>query len=139
MTTYTSAITVHAPAHKVFDALTRPELVARWQFGRQLTTSWKGGSEIRFRTEWDDKVRVLEQWGTVLEVRPNELVKYNLFTPRPGSQDQIENYCVTSYVLTDDNGKTKVELIQEDDRANAFASPPLQNILASLKDVAEAY
>lgn len=142
MATHTSAITVHASAQKVFDALTQPELVARWQFGRKLITTWEAGSAIRFRTEWDGNARVLEQWGTVLEVRANELVRYNLFTPRPGSEDRIENYCVTSYVLTEGDGPTKgqtqVELRQEDGRAHALGQAPLENILLSLKEVVEA-
>lgn len=138
MATHTSAITVHASAQKVFDALTQPELVARWQFGRKLTTTWEAGSAIRFRTEWDGNARVLEQWGTVMEVRTNELVRYNLFTPRPGSEDRTENYCVTSYILTESDGQTKVELHQEDGRAHALGRAPLENILLSLKEVVEA-
>jgi len=99
MATHTSEILVHASASRVFDALTKPELVARWQFGRALRTTWEAGSEIRFRTEWDGGVRVVEQWGTVREVLPGRVVEYDLFTPRPGSEDVAENYCVTRYVL----------------------------------------
>jgi uncharacterized protein YndB with AHSA1/START domain len=136
MATYISAITTNASPHRVFDALTQPELIRRWQFGREVITDWKKGSEIRFRTGTGENV--LEQWGTVLEVRKNELVKYNLFTPRPGLADSIENYCVTSYVLSDDNGKTKIEIIQEDNRPGGFVPPTLERILVGLKEVVEA-
>jgi uncharacterized protein YndB with AHSA1/START domain len=137
MATYTSAITTHASAQQVFDALTKPALVKRWQFGRELTTDWKPGERISFRSGTGDDV--LEQWGTVLEVRANELIRYNLFTPRPDLEDRIENYCVTSYLISDDNGETRIELIQEDNRVGGFVAQSLVRILESLKEVAEAY
>ena len=135
MATHTSAITIEASTQKVFDALTNPELVKLWQYGRVLATDWTTGSEIRFSAESEGKV--FEQWGTVLEVRSNELIKYNLFTPAPGLEDKIENYCVTSYVLTNDNGNTRIEIIQEDNRPNGFVPTTLKGILVSLKEIAE--
>jgi uncharacterized protein YndB with AHSA1/START domain len=135
MATHTSTITINASTQKVFEALTKPELIKLWQHGRMLTTDWKTGGEIKFRTQLEEKV--LEQWGTVLEIRTNELIKYNLFTPRPDLEDKIENYCVTSYVLTNDNGQTKVEIIQEDNRPNGFVAETLKPILVSLKRMAE--
>jgi uncharacterized protein YndB with AHSA1/START domain len=136
MATYTSAITTHATAQQLFDALTKPELVRLWQFGRELTTDWKTGGRISFRTGTGEDV--LEQWGTVLEVRDKELIKYNLFTPRPDLEDRIENYCVTCYVISDDNGETRIQLIQEDNRPGGFVAQTLDRILELLKEVAEA-
>lgn len=135
MATYTSAITTQASSQQVFNALTRPELVRLWQFGRELTTDWKAGGRISFRTGTGDDV--LEQWGTVLEVRANELIRYNLFTPRPDLEDSIENYVVTSYVISEDEGATRIELIQEDNRQGGFVAQSLVRILESLKEVAE--
>ena len=131
-----SAILIQASTQKVFDALTKPELVKLWQYGRAVTTDWKPGSEIKFSTEWEGNV--LEQWGTVLDTRTNELIKYNLFTPAPGHEDKAENYCITSYVLTNDNGQTRLEIIQEDNRPNAFTPGTLEPILVSLKKIVEA-
>ncbi|MCW3085826.1 MAG: ATPase [Bacteroidetes bacterium] len=135
MATHIAEITINAAADTVFDALTKPELIQRWQFNRMLLTDWKTGSEIKFRTETEGKIS--EQWGTVLEVKKNELVKYNLFTPRPDLADKIENYAVTSYILTDKNGQTNVEIIQEDNRPDGFTPVSLQPILAALKNVIE--
>jgi uncharacterized protein YndB with AHSA1/START domain len=136
MPTITSAITIRATAERVFDTLTRPGLMELWQHGRVVTTDWKAGSKIRFRTEWAEGS--IEQWGMILEVKANVLLKYNLFTPKPGIEDSIENYCTTSYVLTADNGQTKLEIIQEDNRPNAFNPGTLMPILVSLKKVAES-
>ncbi len=132
MATYTSTISTKAPAQKVFDALTQPELVKQWQYGKQLITDWQVGGAIRFSAEYEGKS--LEQWGTVLDLRPNELVKYNLFTPRPNQEDRIENYTITSYVITRENGTTHIQLIQEDNRLQVFAPQSLKGILVALRD-----
>ena len=135
MTTHNSIINIKASTQKVFETLTKPELVKLWQFGRLVITDWKVGSEIKFKTEINGTVIV--QWGTVLEIRPNELIKYNLFTPRPDLEDKKENYSVTSYVLTANKDQTQVEIIQEDNRPNGFAPTTLSPILASLKQITE--
>lgn len=134
-----SKITINASTQRVWDTLTKPELVKLWQYGSDLLTTWEIGTEIKFRTEWEGKI--FEQWGTVLEMRQNELIKYSLFAPRPGLVDKPENYFVMNYVLTEDNGKTKLEIIQEDNRPNAVQEGEQNEenpILKSLKDIAES-
>ncbi|MEO5641885.1 MAG: SRPBCC domain-containing protein [Bacteroidia bacterium] len=135
MATHRAAIIIDAPAPAVFEALTKPELVKLWQFNKEVITDWKTGSEIKFRVELEGKV--LEQWGTILEMRVNELVKYNLFTPQTDKEDKIENYNVTSYLLTEQNGQTNVEIIQEDNRATGFIPVNLTPVIAGLKKVVE--
>jgi uncharacterized protein YndB with AHSA1/START domain len=138
MATNISIIKINASIQKVWDTVTKAELVKLWQFGSDLLTTWEVGSDIKFRTEWGDKV--FEQWGKILEIRPNELVKYSLFAPRPELEDKPENYFIMSYVLTSENGQTKLEIIQEDNRPNAIQEE-LQGeenpILKSLKELAE--
>ena len=138
MATNISIIKINAPIQKVWDTITEAELVKLWQFGSDLLTTWEVGSDIKFRTEWEGKV--FEQWGKVLEVRPNKLVKYSLFAPRPELEDKPENYFIMSYVLTSENGQTKLEIIQEDNRPNAVQEEPQGEenpILKSLKELAE--
>ena len=135
MATHTATVITNASAEKVFDALTKPELVQLWQYGRVVTTDWKEGRAIRFRTEVEGYVT--EQWGTILAIRKNELIRYNLFTPRPDMEDRPENYSVTSYVITEDNGQTKIEIIQEDNRPSGFTPKTLKGILVALRKVAE--
>ena len=85
-----STVIINAPVQKVWEALTQPELVKLWQYGSDLLTDWKVGSEITFTTEWEGKI--FEQWGKILEIKTNELIKYSLFAPRPGLEDKPENY-----------------------------------------------
>jgi len=131
MAIHETDITINASPEKVFDALTNPEQMKRWQYGREVFTNWKVGSPIRFEAHSEDGV--LKQWGTVLDIRQNELVKYNLFTPRPDLEDTLENYSVTSYVLSASGEQTKVDLIQEDNRPSGFTPLTLKPILVALK------
>ena len=138
MPTNISTITIEASLQKVWDALTKPELVKRWQFGSELVTSWEAGSDIKFRTEWGDKI--FEQWGKILEVQPTRILKYSLFAPAPGLEDKPEHYFIMSYILTDENGKTCLEIIQEYNRPGALQEAPQGEdnpVLRSLKDLVE--
>lgn len=140
MATNISTISINATQSKVWDTLTKPELVKLWQYGSDLLTDWKIGGEIRFRTEWQGTI--FEQWGQVLDFKPTKLLKYNLFAPRPGLEDIPENYFVMSYLLTTGSVHTKLEIIQEDNRPNAVQEAPQGDenpILQSLKKIAERH
>ena len=133
-----STVCINATKEKVWDTLTKPGLVKLWQYGSDLITNWEIGSDIKFRTEWEGKI--FEQWGKVLEIKPTEILKYNLFAPRPGLEDKPENYFIMSYVLTTENDQTKLEIIQEDNRPDAVQEKPQGEenpVLQSLKKVAE--
>ncbi|MBS7256688.1 SRPBCC family protein [Flavobacterium branchiicola] len=139
MATNISVIILNAPAEKVWNVLTQPEIVKQWQYGSDLITDWKVGNEIRFRNEWEGQV--FEQWGTVLEVIPNQKIKYSLFFPRPELEDKPENYFIMSYILTEENQKTKLEIIQEDNRPGAVQEKPQGEenpILQGLKALIES-
>ncbi len=138
MATNISTIKINAPKQKVWDALTNPVLVKLWQYGSDMITNWEVGNDIRFTTEWEGKI--FEQWGKILEIQPNELIKYSLFAPRPDLEDKPENYFVMSYVLTSEDGLTKLKVVQEDNRPNAIQEEPQGDenpILQALKKVAE--
>jgi len=137
MPTHTAEIIIEASTQKVFEALTKPELITLWQYGRVVTTDWKVGGNIKFRSEWEGSAETLEQWGTILDIRPNECIKYRLFTPRHDLEDKVEHYCVTSYILVNEEGHTRVELFHQDNRPNGFAPTTLKPILAALKRIAE--
>ncbi|KQO29728.1 ATPase [Flavobacterium sp. Leaf82] len=122
MATNISTIYLDAPIDKVWNTLTKPELVKQWQYGSDLITDWKIGNEIRFKNEWEGQV--FEQWGTILEVVTNKKIKYSLFFPRPELEDKPENYFIMSYILSEENQKIKLEIIQEDNRSGAVQERP---------------
>jgi uncharacterized protein YndB with AHSA1/START domain len=141
MSTHTSRIMIHAPANRVWDAITKPELVKQWQYGSDLLTDWQVGSDIRFHSEWEGKV--FEQWGKVLDVVPYKLIRYTLFAPRPGLEDKPENYFVMSYVLNEEGNNTLLAIEQNDNRPETGVQESHdddgQSVLSALKSIAEAY
>jgi len=95
--------------------------------------------EISFSSEWEGQI--FEQWGKVLSYNPHENLSYSLFAPRPGLEDKPENYLVMHYQLSDEDGQTRLEIIQEDHRANAVQEPPQGEenpVLRQLKILAES-
>jgi uncharacterized protein YndB with AHSA1/START domain len=134
-----STLKLNAPVHKIWDTLTKPELVKQWQYGSELITDWKVGSQIRFRAEWEGKV--FEQWGKVLEIVPYKLIRYSLFAPRPDLEDKPENYFVMNYILTEEKNCVRLDIIQEDNRQGAVQESPQGEenpVLGALKRLIES-
>lgn len=117
-----STILINNSRQKVWDCITRPEFVKQWQYESELMTDWITGHKISFRSEWEGKY--YEQWGTVLSYNPPESLSYSLFAPSPGLDDKPENYFIMHYKLTDEDGQTRLEIIQEDHRPHAVQEPP---------------
>ena len=138
MATNISRLTINASKEKVWEALTEPEKVKAWQYGSELTTDWKVGNEIRFKSEWEGKI--FEQWGTILEFEPNERLKYNLFAPRPHLDHKPENYFEMEYKLTEKENGTELLIVQEDNRSGAKQEPEQGEenpVLKMLKELIE--
>jgi len=139
MATNISTINIKASPEKVWDTITKPELVKLWQYGSDLTTDGKVGDDIRFTTAWEDKI--FEQWGKLLEIKPNELLRYSLFAPRPDQEDKAENYFEMNYVLSAENDGTKLVILQIDNRPGAKQEEPQGEenpVLQLLKQTAES-
>ena len=139
MKTTDSVVNIIAPASKVWRALTVPDLVKQWQYGSDLLTTWKPGSPIIFRNEWNGQV--FEQKGTVLEFEPGSRLKYSLFFPQPGLQDIPENYFFMTHELTESIGLTTVLFRQEDPRPTppnaSSGGEEGPDVLSSLKELVE--
>ncbi|HEY1074293.1 MAG TPA: SRPBCC domain-containing protein [Patescibacteria group bacterium] len=102
---------INAPIEKVWDALTKPELVKQYFFGVDLVTDWVEGSDIIYKGEWEGVP--FEEKGTVLKVdKPTQLVS-NYWSPSYGLPDTIENRQVITYDLEENDGKTTVSISQE--------------------------
>jgi uncharacterized protein YndB with AHSA1/START domain len=118
MKTSDSIVEIHAPASKVWLALTVPALVKQWQYGSDLLTTWEPGTPIIFRNEWNGQI--FEQKGTVLEFVPASRLRYSLFFPHSDLQDIPEHHFFMTYELTESGGLTSLLVRQEDPRP----SPP---------------
>ncbi len=87
--------TIHAPVSKVWDGLTLPELVKQYFFGTTLVTSWKPGTPIYFRGEWEGKA--YEDRGIVLQYQAGKMLEYNYFSSWSDLPELPENYQVIRY------------------------------------------
>jgi len=111
MYTAKQSITIAAPRTKVWEALTKPELVKKYFFGTNVESSWKKGDPIRFTGEWDGKP--YEDKGTILDIEKNKLLKYSYYSSFSGKPDVPENYSNVTYKLTDMGGNTEYVVEQE--------------------------
>lgn len=140
----TSKVHIEARPQTVWAVVTDPAYVKQWQYGSVLHTTWTVGSPVRFTSEW--KGQTFEQWGTVLAVEPPARLRYSLFAPRPGLEDQPENYFTMIYTLAAVDGGTDLTITQEDPREvgggegsdNEESNDEENPVLAALKRVAES-
>lgn len=95
--TVSKTITINATALAVWDALTNPEKIKIYLFGTETITNWKVGSQIVFQGNYDG--HVYKDKGNVLEIKENELLKYNYWSSMSGTEDKIENYFIVTYTI----------------------------------------
>ena len=134
-----SKITINAPASKVWEALTRPELIKQYMFGSDVISDWKVGSPIIYRGEWQGKP--FEDKGKILQMEPGRSLVSTHWSPLSGVPDSPENYHTVSYHLSEKDGKTEVTLTQ-DNNANeeekAHSEQNWKQALDGLKKLVES-
>jgi uncharacterized protein YndB with AHSA1/START domain len=127
---------VDATREALWRCLTEPALVARWQYGARLETTWEPGSAIRFTVATDSGE--LAQWGEVLSVDAPAALSYTLFAPRPGLEETAANRFTMRYDLADDAGATVLTVTMEDPRDGAIERADDDSpVLGALRDLAE--
>ena len=131
-------VNIHAPVSKVWDALTKPELIKKYFFGTDTKTDWKPGSPIRFAGEWEGKS--YEDKGTILEIQPNKLIKYNYWSSMSGIEDKPENYVIITYELSGDDNDVTLTVSQEnipDEKMKAHSEENWNKVVSGLKKLVE--
>ena len=132
-------VVIDAPAGKVWEALTRPELISRYLFGTKTETTWQVGSPLRFRGEWEGKT--YEDKGTILANEPNKRLKYDYWSSMSGMEDKPENYMTVEFILSPaSEERTRLELVQgniKDEQSRDHSMDNWKHVLAELKNVAE--
>ena len=127
-----------APVDKIWDALTKPELIKQYFFGTQTTTTWEKGSPISFDGKWEGKS--YHDKGTVLDFQKNKLIKYSYWSSMSGIEDKPENYVIVTYELSENNGRTLLTITQEnipDEKMKAHSEENWNKVLADLKNLLE--
>jgi uncharacterized protein YndB with AHSA1/START domain len=132
-------VTIEAPATKVWEALTSPELIKQYLFGAEAISDWKEGSELRFVGEWEGKP--YEEKGRILQCVPNKLLQFTSFSSFSDLEDSEENYRNVSYQLDEDNGVTTLVLKQENnesEKAREHSENNWRFVLEKLKELVES-
>jgi uncharacterized protein YndB with AHSA1/START domain len=133
-----TSITINAPKSKVWEALTKPELIKQYLFGTEVTTDWQVGSPIIYKGIWEGKH--YEDKGRVLQFEPEKLLVSTFWSSLSGKPDVPENYQTVRYELsTDDNG-TRLTLTQDNNASQEDANHSEENwkmVLEGMKKLLE--
>ena len=131
-------IDIEAPAARIWQALTDPEMISEYFFGTQVTTDWKPGSPITYRGTWNGKT--YEDKGIIKEVIPEKLLRSTYWSNMSGTEDARENYAVITYELETSGGKTTLKLTQDNcltPESQAHSQSSWAQVLAQLKKLVE--
>jgi uncharacterized protein YndB with AHSA1/START domain len=101
---------IHAPVAKVWEALTKPEIVKQYFFGSNMVTDWKVGSPLYFRGEYEGKT--YEDKGIVQEYTPNKSLAFSYLSSWNDLPDKPENYLLVTYSVKEVEGGTELTITQ---------------------------
>lgn len=132
------SVRINAPIKKVWDALTRPDLIKEYMFGSEAISEWKKGSPIIFRGEWEGKS--YEDKGIILAIEPPTLFRYTYWSPLSGTTDHPDNYANVTYDLFEKNQQTVLTITQdglETEESKNKMEENWQALLQNIKDKLE--
>jgi len=134
----TTSIEVNAQTVKVWDALVNPEKIKKYLFGTETHCDWKVGSPIRFTGKWEGKS--YEDKGTILAIEKERLLSYDYWSSFSGMPDVAENYQIVTFKLDTVNGRTLVQLTQQNILSEESKKHSQENwsmVLKGLKEMVE--
>ena len=105
-----ASININAPAKKVWEALTKPELIKQYLFGTTVTTDWQLGSPIIYIGQWEGQN--YQDKGVVLQVEPGRLLVSSYWSSMAGLPDTPENYKTVRYELAAEANGTRLTVTQ---------------------------
>ena len=104
-------VTIHASPTRVWDALTKPELVKKYMMGANVKSDWKEGSPLTYTGEY--KGKRFEEKGVIKKIEPDRLLQATHFSTTSGKEDKPENYAVVTWELHEKDGATVVAVSQD--------------------------
>jgi uncharacterized protein YndB with AHSA1/START domain len=134
-----ATVTIDAPTSRVWDALTKPDLIKQYLFGTDVTTDWQVGSPITYQGTWEGKA--YKDKGKVLQVEPGSLLVSTFWSSLSGTPDVPENYQTVRYELSPSGGRTKLTVIQDNNATQEDADHSVQNwkmVLDGMKKLLES-
>jgi uncharacterized protein YndB with AHSA1/START domain len=132
-------VTIRAPIAKVWDALVNPQVIKRYMFGATAVSDWKVGSPIAWKGEW--KGKPFEDKGRILELRPEERLRYSHFSPLAGAPDKPENYHQVTIELSkqqDQEDQVRLDLFQDNNKTKEARDESERNWAMMLEGIKKA-
>jgi uncharacterized protein YndB with AHSA1/START domain len=133
-----ATIIINAPTSRVWDALTKPDLIKQYLFGTEVTTDWRVGSPITYQGTWEGKA--YKDKGKVLQVEPGKLLVSTFWSSLSGLPDVPENYQTVRYELSAEGSGTRLTIIQDNNATQEEANHSAQNwkfVLDGIKKILE--
>jgi uncharacterized protein YndB with AHSA1/START domain len=133
-----TSVLINAPASKVWDALTNPQLVKQYLFGTEVTSDWKVGSPITYKGSYQGKE--YHDKGTIKKVEPGKVLQSTYWSSMSGKEDKPENYATVTYRLSKKDGGTILTLTQdniENEKSKEHSEQNWKMVLQKLKEVVE--
>jgi uncharacterized protein YndB with AHSA1/START domain len=112
--TVTNTITIQAPAARVWDALTNPEMTKKYMFGCEALSDWKPGSPLIWKGNFNGLEMVAVK-GSIVKIEPGKSLVYTTIDPNnPAVPDLPGNYLTVTYDLAEQDGHTLLTVSQGD-------------------------
>jgi uncharacterized protein YndB with AHSA1/START domain len=107
------SITLNADALKVWEALTKPEIIKKYMSGTEVISDWKVGSPILWvgTTEGDERVKIK---GSIEKIEVGKLIQFSTLDLDADSIDIPTNYVKSTFELTPKLGKTLLSVTEGD-------------------------
>jgi uncharacterized protein YndB with AHSA1/START domain len=106
-----TSTSINAPVSKVWDALTKPDLIKQYLFGTEVIIDWQVGSPITYKGVWQGKS--YEDKGKVLEIEPRKILVSTFWSSLSGLPDIPENYKTVRYELSATGDITSLTITQD--------------------------
>lgn len=107
-----NTIKINASVAAVWDALVNPAKTKIYMFGCETVSEWKIGSPLIWKMLYEGK-DFIPVMGFVLDLKPNQTLKYTVFDPMASYPDIPENYLNVTYELAEQGGETTLTVLQD--------------------------
>jgi len=133
------SIVINAGSDRVWDVLTKPEIIKEYLFGTETVTDWKVGSDIVFQGEYQG--HKYRDKGVIKENIFHKRISYSYWSGFSGLEDKPENYSMVIYDMSPvDSTHTKFTWTQKgypDEDRQKHSQSGMKAFLEQIKGIAE--
>ena len=133
-----ASMLINTPVTRVWDAITKPELIKQYLFDTEVISDWEVGSPIVYRGEWQGKK--FEDKGKILKMDPEKQLVSTHWSPLSDVPDAPENYHTVTYDLKERGDQTEITITQDNNASEEEKLHSEENwkaVLLGLKNLLE--